>query len=249
MIRCGECGFAVTGEVKVNRFGSRYTYYHCSKRRLDVRCGQRYVELDELEDQIREFLSEVKLPDGFHQWALRRLELAMKGKQQERETQRTSLLGEQESLARELDNLTKLRIRDMLTDGEYLKQRQELERKRIGTAQRLDAMDHENARFEPARSLVSLNEMLLSRFEAGGIEKRRLILTTVGSNLVLKDQILNIDARKPFRRWSPGADFSDLRAFVRDVRTFFAGQTPEAREMWECIQEIAKDDPGAQKAA
>jgi site-specific DNA recombinase len=38
MIRCGKCGFAVTGEEKVNRFGSHYTYYHCTKRRLEARC-------------------------------------------------------------------------------------------------------------------------------------------------------------------------------------------------------------------
>lgn len=249
MIRCGECGFAVTGEEKVNRFGSRYTYYHCSKRRLDVRCGQRYIALDDLEGQIRDFLTEVKLPDRFHQWAVRRLELALKSKNQEREVQKNSLLREQESLAHELDNLTKLRIRDLLTDGEYVKQREELERKRIATAQRLEAMQQDNARFEPARSLVLLNKMLISRFDEGGLQKRRLILATVGSNLVLKDKKLSIDARKPFRRWSPGADFSDLRAFVKDVRTFFAEQSPEAREMWERIQQIAQEDSTSQKAA
>lgn len=249
MIRCGECGFAVTGEEKVNRFGSRYTYYHCSKRRLDVQCGQRYVALDDLEDQIRDFLSEVKLPDRFHGWAVRRIELAVKAKKQEREAQKHSLLRERESLERELDNLTKLRIRDLLGDEEYVRQREELERKRIGTARNIDALQRDDARFEPARSLVSLNEMLVSRFDEGGMQKRRLILTTVGSNLVLKDKILSIDARKPFRRWSPGASFSDLRAFVKDVRTFFARQSPEAREMWERMQEIAKDDASSRKTA
>lgn len=243
MIRCGECGFAVTGEEKTNRFGSRYTYYHCSKRRFDVRCGQRYVALDDLEDQIREFLSEVKLPDRFHAWAAKRIELAIKGKRQEREAQRASLLREREALARELDNLTKLRIRDMLTDDEFLKQRQELERKRIAADQRLKNMDRDGARFEPARSLISLNEILLSRFDESGMQKRRLILRTVGSNLVLEDKILSIDARKPFRRWTPGANFSDLRAFVKDVRTFIAAQSPEAREMWEHLQEIVGNDP------
>lgn len=249
MIRCGECGFAVTGEEKVNRYGSRYTYYHCSKRRLDVRCKQRYVALEELEDQMRDFLTEIRLPDRFHQWAIRQIERAMQGRKQEREIQRKSLLREQESFTRESDNLTKLRIRDLLTDDEFVKQREELERKRIGAAQRLDAMRHEDARFEPAQSLVLLNKTLVSRFDKGGIQKRRLILTATGSNLVLKDKKLSIDVRKPFRRWTPGADFSDLRAFVKDVRTFFAGQSPEAREMWECIQKITKDDLQLQKAA
>src|SRR5207249_2782245 len=42
MIRCGECGFSVTAEEKTNRYGYHYTYYHCSKRRLDFHCGQPY---------------------------------------------------------------------------------------------------------------------------------------------------------------------------------------------------------------
>jgi site-specific DNA recombinase len=249
MIRCGECGFAVTGEEKVNRFGSHYTYYHCSKRRLDARCTQRYVALDELEDQIRGFLTEVMLPDRFHQWASKRLENTMKGKRLEREAQKNSLLRAQESYARELDNLTKLRIRDMLTDEEYIKQRDELERKRIGTTQRLEALQRDDVRFEPAQALVSLNKLLVSRFAAGGIQKRRLILTTVGSNLVLKDQKLSIDVRKPFRRWSPTSDFSDLRAFVKDVRTFFAEPTPESCEMLARIQGVLEDNTPLQKAA
>jgi len=38
MIRCDECGFLVTAEHKTNRFGSHYTDYHCSWRRLDYQC-------------------------------------------------------------------------------------------------------------------------------------------------------------------------------------------------------------------
>lgn len=78
LIRCGECGFAVTAEEKTNRFGSRYTYYHCSKRRLDYRCQQPCVSLAVLEDQIARFLDEITLPDAFHRWVIERLERAVK---------------------------------------------------------------------------------------------------------------------------------------------------------------------------
>src|SRR6185503_17562953 len=49
LIVCGECGFAVTAEDKKNRFGSEYTYYHCTKRRPDYRCRQPYVPRSLLE--------------------------------------------------------------------------------------------------------------------------------------------------------------------------------------------------------
>jgi len=249
MIRCGECGFSVTGEEKVNRFGSHYTYYHCSKRRLDVHCKQPYLGLDDLEKQIHDFLCETMLPDRFHQWAVKRLELTMKGRKEQHEVQKSSLLRAQASASRELENLTKLRIRDLLTDDEYLKQRQELERQQIGTAQRLETLQRNDARFEPSESLVLLNKVLVSRFEAGDLQKRRMILNIVGSNLVLMDKKLSIDARKPFRRWSPSADFSDMRAFVRDVRTFFTEPTPESCEMLAQIQEVIEENVPLRKAA
>src|ERR1019366_2929938 len=61
LIRCGECGFAVTAEEKTNRWGSHYTYYHCSRRRLDYRCHQPYVQVADLERQVVQFLEEIKI--------------------------------------------------------------------------------------------------------------------------------------------------------------------------------------------
>src|ERR1700680_1793649 len=70
MIRCGECGFSITAEEKTNRHGYHYTYYHCSKRRLDYHCRQPYVSVLNLERQIGTFLDEISVPDKIHCWAL-----------------------------------------------------------------------------------------------------------------------------------------------------------------------------------
>ncbi len=189
------------------------------------------------------------LPDRFHQWAVKRLELTMKAKKERHDAQKSSLLRAQATNARELDNLTKLRIRDLITDDEYVKQRQELERQQIGTTQRLEALRRDDARFEPAQSLIEFNKILLSRFTAGDFENKRLIVNIVGSNLVLKDKKLNIDARKPFRKWSPYVENSEMRAFVKDVRTFFWEETSESLEMHSRIQEILKELSASTNAA
>ena len=246
MIRCGECGMSVTGEEKINRWGQQFTYYHCTKRRHDMHCTQRYVPLEELEDQILEFLEEISLSDRFHQWALARMERTNAERAQERMAQKESLRSAQTATARELDNLTKLRIRDLVTDEEYLNQRQELERRQINTEQQLKILDRDDFRFEPSRALVSLNNSLVSRFKAGNLQQKRLILHIVGSNLVLKDENLNIDARKPFRRWPQTVTYSEMRDFVRDVRTFVSSRTPEAAEMLMGIKTLL-DEPAEPK--
>ena len=166
------------------------------------------------------------------------MERTVSEKALERADQKDSLLQAQAATAKELENLTKLRIRDLLTDEEYLKQRQELERRQIGIAQRLEILNRDDSRFEPSRALVSLNSSLVSRFKAANLQQKRLILQIVGSNLVLKDENLNIAARKPFRRWSKTTTFSEMRAFVRDVRTFVSRQSPDTIEVLAGIKTL-----------
>jgi site-specific DNA recombinase len=241
IIRCGECGFSVTAEEKTNRYGYRYTYYHCSKRRLDRHCEQPYVSLEDLEHQILEFLGEVSLPERFRLWAARHLEQTLKAEKDQCDMQRHSLLRSQAACAKELDNLTKLRIRDLLTDDEYLKQRQEIERHQAGIAQKLAALDPNQDRFEPAQTLISVNNRLVSCFTSGDLHQRRFILNTVGSNLVLKDQKLSIDVRKPFRRWSTSSTYSEMRAYLEDIRTFVTAQNQEAMALMTSMRQLLKE--------
>lgn len=52
-----------------------------------------------------------------------------------------------------------------------------------------------------------------------------VILEIVGSNFVLSYKRLNIEATKPFRLLGKNDRVTDLRAFVKDVRTFFTSQS------------------------
>ena len=213
MIRCGECGFSVTAEERKNRYGYQYTYYHCSKRRLDYYCHQPYISLARLENQIIQFLEELTIPNSLHQWALKRLNRAAAEKKKVADAKRHSLEKTQSSLDRQFDNLTKLRLRDLLTDEEYVKQRQELEREQIRIKQSLEAHKQSDDWFEPARLLVSFSNRAISWFKAGDLQTKRLILEIVGLNPVLKEKILSIEAKKPFRKWCETAGSTDWRGY------------------------------------
>jgi site-specific DNA recombinase len=188
-------------------------------------------------------------PERFHRWALARLQQTVDEQKGERIIQRDSLERARTAGARELENLTKLRIRELLTDEEYVKQRQELERQQIGIAQRLEKLDHTDSSFEPSQLLISLSNRMVSWFKVGDIHVKRLILTIVGSNLSLNDRRLSIDAKKPFRRWSEPTHFSDLLAFVEDVRTFVHDESPEMLQMVAGIRQLLSDHADRQRAA
>jgi len=238
LIRCGECGFAVTAEEKTNRFGTHYTYYHCSRRRLDYHCQQPYLQASGLERQAIQFLREITIPERLHQWPIKRLQLRESTNRDMRAAKLRSLRAGSASVEKELDNLTKLRIRELLTDEEFVRQRRELERNQISLAQSIANIEKGDDRFEPERLLVSFSARAVSCFESGDLRMQRLILMIVGSNPTLKDKQLNIDARKPFRRWSKTADVSDMRAFMKDVRTLAA--QGELDQILESIRELSQ---------
>jgi hypothetical protein len=183
------------------------------------------------------------LPDTFHQWVVHRLERTIRQKERDQATEKDSLLRAQAATTRELQNLTKLRIRELLTDDEYTKVRAELERQQLGFTQKLGALAKRDGRFAPSQSIVSFNNCLIDRFQKGNLQQKRMILATIGSHPVLVDKKLNIDVKKPFRRWPQSANVSYLCAYVRDIRTFCAEDNAELHTLMENIREIMNDAP------
>lgn len=226
----------------MNRFGSHYIYYHCTRRRSDYDFRQPSVSAADLERQLARYILSLSVPDAVHSWALAVLTREAERRQTDREAQRRYLDAAIGQVDRQLDELTRLRIRDLLTDEELTRQRQALQRQRHGYRHTLDTLDQASGWFEPAQHLVSLSRSAAARFERGDDRTKRLIVETVGSNLTLRDRTLSIDARKPFRRWTETADLSQRRGFLEDVRTFFRTPSPESSRLILQMKEIMKDD-------
>lgn len=235
-IRCGECGFMVTAEHKTNRYGYPYTYYHCSWRRPDYRCHQPSVQEGKLEGYLGEFLYEIAPPDSLHEWALARLDLMSKDTKDIHKAKRHSIEQGLQVVRQQRENLTTLRIRDLLSDEEFVRQRSLLEREELKLAQQQEAGIVEDW-FEPAQLALSFNETAAAWFAAGDPKTKRTIIEMTGSNLVLKDRKVTIDARKPFRRWSGRPTYSQMCAYLRDVRTFVSG--PEGAQFRAALLELS----------
>lgn len=102
LIRCGECGAAVTAEEKISIKCSKckrkfsvinrdncpdcgtkikdmteeayyYEYYHCTKRRLGIECHQRSISLANIEYQLIKFFDGISISDKFIDWAKKHL--------------------------------------------------------------------------------------------------------------------------------------------------------------------------------
>lgn len=236
LIRCGECGLSVTAEEKINRHGYHYTYYHCTKKKLSYQCSQRCIELDELERQLSVFLDEITISDPVHEWVLRKLDAVFAKGRTDTAANLVSLERAINAVTRELENLTTLRIRDLIVDEEFMSRKQNLELERLKIGENLKNIKHSGSWLEPAQMFVSVSNRASFWFKEGDAQIKRLIVNTIGSNLQLKDKKLFIEAAKPFTRSVKSLSkttgltrVEDVRTFVDDVIDFV--ETEEGRAM------------------
>ncbi|MDQ0466246.1 DNA invertase Pin-like site-specific DNA recombinase [Caulobacter ginsengisoli] len=233
MIRCGRCGLMVTAEHKTNRHGSRYLYYHCTKRMTGPRCPERSVEVADLEAQLTEFLATHAIEPTVAAWLDGQLNLEA-GEERELEVaRRRSLERSLADVQSELHELTSLRTRALIGDDEFITGRTRFQAEIARLRGKLAAEDGE--RFEPVREVLSFSILAMLWFLEGEDEDRRLIVQTAGSNPTLAAKKLSIDAAKPFVRLDDLIDCLRVRGGLDDVRT---PQGDERAQLWKHIDAI-----------
>jgi site-specific DNA recombinase len=216
-IKC-VCGRSVTAESKTNRFGSKYVYYHCTRRRGSDRCGEPFIELRTLEAQMHDFIESVTLSPKRHAWGLGVGKRGAAEIQQTLQLQRAGL--EQARAENEMAqrNLRYLRTREQILETEFLSDRKELLMEQSRLDQELARLSPEHV-IEPEQAVVLLNVRALRWFEDGDGGARRLLLEAMGSNPTLAGGNLKIDARFPFRRYDRKEETRQLCTALNDVRT------------------------------
>jgi DNA invertase Pin-like site-specific DNA recombinase len=219
MIKCGSCGHAITAEDRTNRYGYRYVYYHCVKRAIGPRCPEPSIELKAMERQILDFLQGLAIGPVIETWILRELKLSAAYFREGRSQLKRSLQETLAGIAKQLDELTGLRLRNLLTDEEFKQQRALLLKEQSTLNQDVQSFDETPDVIEPFKLSILFNNRAAVWFSRATIEEKRLILKTVGSNLTLKGKILLFQAAKPFSLTPDFACFLRMRGFVEDVRS------------------------------
>ena len=241
MIRCGECGFMVTAETKVNRFGSRYTYYHCSKRRLDYRCKQPYVQAEVINRTILSFLESITIPDQLHQWVLGKILNAQNAQKDIAAATIIALESAVRNAKCALGNLIELRVRGSINDDDFSKVHQSLQDESLFATERLlDAKNGYARQFEPTTALVSFMNRAVSWYVAGNDDRKREILFAVSSNLSLTHKILRISPAIPFLEHLDLLSCSTELGLVDAVRNLDTERTPEITKSLERIHALVE---------
>lgn len=197
LMRCGVCGLRITAENKVNRFGSHYTYYHCTHRNSGKRCRQPSVKVTTLEAQIREVLEHVTLHEAVYCRAVILIDSLRSKGARDLVVQRQTLSRAVELTESKLRTLTDLRLSAIIDDAEFVSRRAELQQELQGLRRKRDTVGNVAEWFEPLETINLACNRLLSWYAAGDDQIKRQIFHMVGSNPKLKDKKLSIELAFP----------------------------------------------------
>jgi len=201
LMTCGECGARITCEEKWKKQKNgnvhHYIYYHCTGKK-NPNCTQRSIEEKKLEKEIDNFLSRIEIPPEFREWAIEKLKKAHEGEKRNRNTILRNQQKEYKQSVADLDSLLKMRIRGELSAEEYSQSKSELEKGKIQLKESLDNIDKRvDDWLKTAENTLTFAERARVEFQKGGLEKRKEILTVLGSNHLLQDKKLSIQTEKP----------------------------------------------------
>lgn len=198
--RCTNCGLLIQ-EMKSPTI-RHYIWVRCSKKKRmpdGSKCPQESYPVNDFEKYVSELISQITIPDIFTQWAIKKLKEHNQIEITDRVESRTRIEHNYNAEQTKLDKLL-----DLLTDGvidneEYQRKKAELKLKRESMKQSLEQNEQRaDQGMELTEKTFNFARYAHYWFEKGSSEQKRIILRTLGSNLLLKDRILHFQERKPF---------------------------------------------------
>ena len=218
LMTCGECNCAITAEKKTNRFGSKYVYYHCTHRKTGYICNQGSLEVTYLEDQFISFLDRLQISQEMYNLIT---ELVDKQKISDEGLNKVtikSLHATQKSNETRFKNLINMRMNDLLDDQEYKNQRKKLQFEQQKITEEIKTLSKSDEWLEPFKNWLELRKQAKYWFLNGDLEVKRLIMKTLGSNPIVMNKKLSVQAAKPFFEIEESMDFPNLLGVIERFR-------------------------------
>ncbi len=172
LLKCGECGMAITAETKVkhqkNGNTHSYTYYRCTRKSKAVKCHDAPVRSEVLDARLSALLGEYAMPQEWasSMTALLDTEAADAAKTAAGTAQ--SLRDERDDLSGSISRLTDLYVAEDIEREEYLSRKRDIVSKKQTLDENIARLEHTpTAWVEPVRNWIQdasrLDEMAKSK--------------------------------------------------------------------------------------
>ncbi len=203
-IRCGECGYMVTAEEKTKLIKGTgetrsYTYYHCTNKKGKNKCSQSSITLPSLKAQIADFLERIHIPKRFVFWVRQGIERIRQTDNETLKVRMGNLEGVHDKAQKSIEVLTDMRIRELITDKEYLDRRKKLETERDEALKWMKKAKGREENWEDSlKNIFVFAHHSKMWFKKGDLISQKKIVEYFVSNWTLKDKKLSAVLLKPF---------------------------------------------------
>jgi DNA invertase Pin-like site-specific DNA recombinase len=246
LVRCGHCGGSVVAEVHIKKSGKRFVYYRCSRRKKDRPCREPALPEPKLIEQFADLLRQVQIPAKIHAW-LSRQAIADADREVERRQRVLATLREAVAgAAREQDTLLTLRLRNLLTDEDFIVKRRELEERRRGLEARLHAAEHGAGELgAQLQAVFDFATRAAETFLTGTAVQQRMILEAAGLNYTLTSRKVALTWNQPLILVARAAADSTWSALLDDVRTHILENGLDSTCLLRSFLSVAETRPAA----
>jgi site-specific DNA recombinase len=192
LLRCDDCGFAITPEKHKG-----HVYYHCTE--YNGKHGAKWLREEAITEQLGAIFKSLQMPEEVLKQITETLTEVHENKIAFQTKQFDALTREQKEVTKMMDNLyldkLKGRITESAYDRFYQKFRDQITDISIRLEQLQEAEDHY---YITVKYLLELTTRAYDLFMSSEVEEKRQLIKLVLSNLRLKGETLVYDAHQPF---------------------------------------------------
>lgn len=161
---------------------------------------QIWITKDNLENQISILLKSIEISEKFKNWAIGALREENKRESRDRTQIYENLQDKYNKNQSALDKLLDLRLQELILDDEYKQKKEVLIKEKEGLKEHLDDTECRADKWlELTENTFNFARYARYWFSEGTPKDKKTILSTIGSNLILKDGKLHVDAKDHFK--------------------------------------------------
>lgn len=206
LLRCGECGSMITAEIhtkyiKAAKAYRTYRYYRCTWRGRLKGCTQKkYISEEALNAKIAREITAYELSPAARTHALAFLREHANTVEGAVSNLRAGLERGVSALRLKLQRLVQMFYSDLVTESVFLEEQHSLQTTLAHQEQQLREADNKTTVVRKrVHDVFHFATELRERFENGTMEEKRLILTKLWSNRILRDGRLHFEPKEWFK--------------------------------------------------
>ncbi|MDQ3098268.1 MAG: recombinase family protein [bacterium] len=192
LLRCGQCGLAITPEKHKG-----HVYYHCTQ--YNGKHNAKWLTEENITEQIGSIFKRLQLPSQTVEQIIEALKTTHESKIDFREKQQAEYEKQRDLNAKRQEKLFMDRLDGRITDDEYDKYWQQFRDQIAETDTKISMLQEaEDNYYITSKYILELANKAYELFKSSEVEERRQLIKLVLQNLRVEEDKVLYDAVKPF---------------------------------------------------